>query len=299
MLSTEGTLVERLLKHLAEIGTGACSITDASIAAEPDPNMQEILAGLLMLHEDLEFSQQRQAALLDELRSAIRTRDEFLSIASHELRTPITTLVLQVDGLERVLREQIPQPLRENVSRRLQVARRQVDRLAALVATLVDVVRISSGRLQLSRQPADLVELLRSVIDRLGEAAGAVGASLVLEDHGPIWGNFDLSRIDQVATNLLSNAIRYGRAAPIVVRAASDGEEARFSVEDEGVGISPEDQTRIFEQYERASHSKDHAGLGLGLWISRQLVEAMGGTISVNSEVGRGSVFTVELPRHG
>jgi signal transduction histidine kinase len=299
VLSSEGRLAERLLEHIAEIGAGTCSITDASIAAEPDPSIQEILAGLLMLHEDLEFSQQRQAALLDELREAIRARDEFLSIASHELRTPITTLVLQVDGLERVLREQVPQPLLENVWRRLQVTRRQVDRIAALVTTLVDVVRVSSGRLQLFRQPADLAELLRSVLDRLGEAAGAAGSSLVIEEPGPIWGNFDLSRIDQVATNLLSNAIRYGRGAPIIVRAASDGEQARFSVEDGGVGIRPEDQARIFEQYERAAHPTDHAGLGLGLWISRQLVEAMGGTISVSSEVGRGSVFTVELPRHG
>ena len=108
MLSDEARLVERVLQHIAEIGTGDCSITDASIAAEADPSAQQILAGLLMLHEDLQYSQQRQSALLDELRGAIRARDEFLSVASHELRTPITTLGLQIDGLSRMLHDQRP-----------------------------------------------------------------------------------------------------------------------------------------------------------------------------------------------
>ena len=114
-----------------------------------------------------------------------------------------------------------------------------------------------------------------------------------------MWGNFDVSRVDQVFTNLLSNAIRYGRGKPIVVGACSVGEMARFWVEDQGIGIPPEHQGRIFQQYERAAPSTSYAGLGLGLWISRQLVEAMGGTISVRSEVNAGSMFTVEIPRNG
>ena len=288
-----------MLQHIAEIGKGECSITDASIAAEADTSAQEILAGLLMLHEDLQYSQQRHSALLDELRGAIRVRDDFLSVASHELRTPITTLGLQIDGLFRMMQQQVPQTLQETLSRRLEVTRRQIDRLAGLVGALIDVSRITSGRLQLSKQLADLVEVIRLVLERFGDDALRGGSSLRFERQGPVWGNFDISRVDQVFTNLLSNAIRYGRGKPIVVGAVGAGRNARFWVEDRGIGIPPEHLSRIFQQYERAAPSTSYAGLGLGLWISRQLVEAMGGTISVRSEVDAGSVFTVEIPRNG
>jgi signal transduction histidine kinase len=299
VLSSEASFTERVLQHIAEIGTGRCSISDASIAAEGDPSAQEILAGLLMLHEDLQYSQQRHLALLEDLRGAIRARDDFLSVASHELRTPITTLGLQLDGLFRLVDQQVPPAQHANLARRLEVTRRQVDRLATLVATLIDVSRITSGRVQLSRQLADLVEVLRLVVERFGDETQRGGSSLQFARRGPVWGNFDVSRVDQVFTNLLSNAIRYGRGKPIVVGAVSQGDTARFWVEDRGIGIPPEHQARIFQQYERAAPSTSYAGLGLGLWISRQLVEAMGGTISVRSEVDAGSVFTVEIPRNG
>jgi signal transduction histidine kinase len=295
--SGEVHLVERVLEHIAEISAGKCSITDASIAAEPDPDAQEVLAGLLMLHEDLQYAQQRQSALLDELRGAIRARDEFLSIASHELRTPITTLTLQIDGLARMLPGELP-TASAKLARRLDITRRQVDRLAALVATLIDVSRITSGRVQLSRQLADLVEVIRSVAERFGEELARSGSELRFERGAPIWGDFDVSRIDQVLSNLLSNAIRYGRGRPIAVGAASERDTARFWVEDHGIGIAPEHQTRIFQRFERAAPSTNYAGLGLGLWISRQLVEAMGGTLSLRSTVDTGSVFTVEIPRN-
>jgi len=297
--SDEVRLVERVLEHIAEIGTGKCSITDDSIAAEADPSVQQIFAGLLMLHEDLQYSQQRQTALLEELRDAVRARDEFLSVASHELRTPITTLTLQIDGLSRMVHDQLPNAVPDKMARRLDVTRRQVDRLAALVSTLIDVSRITSGRVQVARQLADLVEVIRVVAERFGEDALRSGSSLRFERPGPIWGNFDVSRVDQVLTNLVANAIRYGRGRPIVVGAASVGQTARFWVQDQGIGIAPEHQARIFQRYERAAPSTNYAGLGLGLWISRQLVEAMGGTISVRSEADTGSTFTVEIPRSG
>ncbi|MFI5051237.1 MAG: sensor histidine kinase [Gaiellales bacterium] len=299
MLSAEASLEEQVLQHIAEIGAGRCSITDASIEAEPDPSAQQILAGLLMLHEDLQYSQQRHSALLEELRAAIRARDEFLSVASHELRTPITTLTLQVDGLSRMLHDQLPRPLAEKVGRRLDVTRRQVDRLAGLVSALIDVSRITSGRVQLSRELADLVEIARSTAERLGEDAARSGSPISFERQGPVWGNYDVSRVDQVMTNLLANAIRYGRGKPIVLGVAGQGDSARFWIEDQGIGIAPEHQARIFQQYERAAPSTSYGGLGLGLWISRQLVEAMGGTISVRSEVDVGSRFAVEIPRAG
>jgi signal transduction histidine kinase len=302
VLSDEAGLVERVLKHIAEIGTGACSITDDSIAAETDPTVQQILAGLLMLHEDLEYAQQRQSALLDELREAVHARDEFMSVASHELRTPITTLTLQIDGLSRMLHDHVPaaeKTIPAKLSRRLEITRRQVDRLATLVSTLVDVSRITSDKVQLTRRLADLTEVIRLVAERFGEDLSRSGSTLRFDRQGPIWGNFDVSRIDQVLSNLLSNAIRYGRGKPIVIGAISLGQAARFWVEDRGVGIAPEHQARIFHRYERAAPSTSYAGLGLGLWISRQLVEAMGGTVSVRSVVDAGSIFTVDIPRAG
>jgi two-component system OmpR family sensor kinase len=297
--SSESSLVERLLKHIAEISAGSCSITDTAIEAESDPNAQAILVGLMMLHEDLQFGQQRQSMLLDEARGAIRARDEFLSVAGHELRTPITTLALQVQGLERVLSDKAPPELLSSMSRRLELTRRQVDRLVALVATLIDVSRINSARVEVSREPAELIEILRSAMERLADHASHAGSSLTLEDGDPIRGHFDVSRVDQVATNLLMNAIRYGRGNPILIRTSGDDGRARFAVEDRGIGIAPEHQARIFLQYERAAPATNYAGLGLGLWISRHLVEAMGGNISFLSEVDVGSVFMVDLPRAG
>ncbi|HEY7372552.1 MAG TPA: HAMP domain-containing sensor histidine kinase [Polyangia bacterium] len=303
MPCAESGLAERVLEHIAEIGTGRCSITDASIAAERDASAQEILAGLLMLHEDLRYAQERQSVLLDDLREAVRARDEFLSIASHELRTPITTLTLQIDGLLRALRDPAAGApadkdlARDKMTRRLEVTRRQVDRLTALVAALIDVSRITAGRVELAKQTADLVAVVRSVVERFTEEAQRSGSSLRLQESTPIWGHFDVSRIDQVITNLLANAIRYGRGKPIVVGTGSDSQTARFWVEDGGIGIPPEHQARIFQRYERAAPSTSYGGLGLGLWISRRLTEAMGGAISVRSEAGVGSVFTVEIPR--
>jgi signal transduction histidine kinase len=292
--STEQGFVEQVLEHIAEISAGRCSITDESIAAESDAHTQEILAGLLMLHEDLEHGRQRQSALLEELRRAVHVRDEFLSVASHELRTPITTLILQIDDLPRLLEQK--GALDDGTARRLKTIRRQVDRLTALVTALVDVSRITSGKLQLSKEHADLVEIVRSVAERFGDDAQRSGSSLRFADHEPIWGEFDVSRVDQVATNLLSNAIRYELGKPIAVGVEGNGAHYRFWVADKGIGIPPEHQARIFQQFERAAPSTNYSGLGLGLWISRQLVEAMGGTISVRSAVDAGSVFTVEIP---
>jgi signal transduction histidine kinase len=226
----------------------------------------------------------------------VRVRDEFLSVASHELRTPITTLALQIDGLPRALEQQVTGPLPENLTRRLGLIRRQVDRLAALVSSLVDVSRISSGRLELSRERADLAEIVRVVAERFGDDARRSGSPLGVESDGPLWGTFDVSRVDQVVTNLVSNAIRYGLGKPIAIGVAREGDRARFWVEDRGIGIAPQHHGRIFQQFERLAPSTSYAGLGLGLWISRQLVEAMRGTISVRSEVDAGAVFTVELP---
>jgi len=296
--SAEAQLVERALRHLAEIGAGRCSITDETVASETDPNAQELLVGLLMLSEDLAFGQQKQSALNEELRAAVRARDDFLSIASHELRTPITTLGLQAESIRRLILE-AELPSKEKVLARLKVLQRQTARLASLVGGLVDVSRINMGRLEVVRERADLLELLKAIVERFEPDANRAGASISVRTSTPAPGEYDVFHVDQVISNLISNAIRYGRGRPIEVGVEPAADQARLWVRDEGIGISPENQARIFLQFERAAPSTSYGGMGLGLWISRQLSQAMGGTISVKSEADVGSTFTLEVPMNG
>ena len=185
-----------------------------------------------------------------------------------------------------------------NLSHRLELTRRQVDRLAALVATLVDVSRITSGKLELSKQHADLVEVIRTVAERLGDDAQRSGSSLRIEGERP-----GVGRLRRLARRPGAHQPGVQRD-PLRTRPADHGRRRRQSTATRasgskisGIGIPPEHQTRIFQQFERAAPSTSYGGLGLGLWISRQIVDAMGGTISVRSQVDVGSVFTVELPR--
>jgi signal transduction histidine kinase/CHASE1-domain containing sensor protein len=225
--------------------------------------------------------------------NAIRERDEFLSIASHELRTPLTSLALQSESLRaRATRLGV-----EDVARKADVIRRNVDRLARLVASLLDLSRITAGRLELEIESFDLAELARDVVGRFEDEARRAGCGLALLAPEPVPGSWDRLRLDQVLTNLVSNAIKYGPNQPVEVRVESHGERAIVSVRDRGIGISPEDQARIFGRFERAVSKRSYGGFGLGLWIVREIVESLGGAVRVESSPGEGATFTVELPR--
>jgi signal transduction histidine kinase len=236
----------------------------------------------------------REAGLLAEERArshqaTVQARDQFLSIASHELKTPLTALVLQVEGL---LRRSSP----DLTARQLAVIERQADRLTELVDTLLDLSRISLGRLDVQPAEADYVAVVRQVVQRYASMAERHGCPLSLEAGAELPGVFDAARIEQVLSNLLGNALKFGRGKPITISVTTDGEHVRITVRDEGIGIPLIDQRRIFDRFERAASDRHYGGLGLGLWISRQIVEQMGGQISVRSEPGRGAAFTVALP---
>jgi PAS domain S-box-containing protein len=242
-------------------------------------------------------------ALEDKLRDAVQARDEFLSIASHELKTPLTSLQLQIDSLERQLQLRPEEALRSGrLASGAKSVSDQADRLAKLIEVLLDVSRINAGRLTFECSDVDLVPLVRDTADRWRPDAAQAGSELTVNVEGdcgsdPLVVYWDRLRLEQVLSNLISNAIKYGQGKPIAVTLARADGGARLQVSDQGMGISPGDQARIFERFERAAASRNFGGLGLGLWINKRLVEGMGGSISLDSVPAKGSTFTVELGR--
>lgn len=233
------------------------------------------------------------ARLYRQAREAIRVRDEFLSVASHELNTPLATLTLQLeDALVDRPGGSAPDQRRLDVER----VRRQLGRLSHLVANLLDISRVTAKRLQLEVSSVDLAATTREVVEHLAPELTRAGCPVRVHAPAPVVGRWDAMRVAQVVTNLLSNACKYGAGKPIDVAVEAQGPRARLTVRDEGIGIPLVDQERIFECFERAVSPRNYGGLGLGLYITRQVIEAHGGTIGVTSEPGNGSTFVVELP---
>ncbi len=238
------------------------------------------------------------AAALAERRSAIRARDEFISIASHELKTPLTALKLRLGSALR-LGDRLAargEADSEKMARALAASGATADRLGSLVDDLLDASRLTAGRLALRLERVDIADLLREVVARLREQAAEVGSSIELSVVAPVVGTWDRSRLEQVVTNLLSNAIKYGMGKPIVLSADAAAGRLRVRVRDAGMGIPRGDQSRIFQAFERLPTAERVGGLGLGLYIGRQIAVAHGGALMVESDPARGATFTLELP---
>jgi PAS domain S-box-containing protein len=230
-----------------------------------------------------------------EAQNALRMRDEFISVAAHELRTPLTALQLKIQSVEMSLRGSSTPSTAKHLERLLG-ALRQTSRLSDLVERLLDVSRIVQGRLALDYEEADLVSIARQVVDDLREQALHAESSIELRAPATVTGCFDRARMEQTLVNLLSNAIKYGGGKPIDVVIEADAEHARLSVRDRGIGIKPEDAERIFGRFERAVPTRHYGGLGLGLYVTRSIVEAHGGSIGVQSVPGEGATFLVQVP---
>jgi signal transduction histidine kinase len=173
-----------------------------------------------------------------------------------------------------------------------------VEKLCKLVDQLLDVSRIAARRVELRFAPGDLREVAQEAAARLGDEARRNGCTITLREAGPVAAEFDAARIEQVLANLLTNAIKYGRGKPIEVSVEQDTDAALLRVRDHGIGVPAEQQGRIFERFARAVSVREYGGLGLGLFISKEIVDAHGGSIYVESALGEGATFVVELPLH-
>jgi len=234
------------------------------------------------------------ARLYGVAREAVAARDEFLSVASHELRTPLTALKLALQALRRTGGRDP-----EAVRRAAEMAERQSTRLEKLVAALLDVSRIQSGRLELALEDLDLASVVSEVATQFEGQLAEAGCSLLTHFDGPGRGRWDRLRIGQVLTNLLSNAVKYGAGKPVAISVSGDGESVRVAVRDHGIGLPPDDPDRIFQRFVRAVSSRHYGGLGLGLYIARRLAEAHGGTLRAEPAEGGGACFVLELPVRG
>ncbi len=232
-----------------------------------------------------------------ELAEAVRARDEFISIASHELKTPLTSLMILSQLQLKMIAKNDPKAFEEDRVKDLAsktVA--QTERLNILVGDMLDITRLKSGQMSMKKSNTDLFKLCNSAIERLSAQFISSGCKPPLISGTKTMGYWDPMRIEQVINNLLINAMKYGNNSPIVVTISSTNEVARFSIMDHGNGISQIDQSRIFHRFERAISANEISGLGLGLYISQQIIESHNGKIWVNSENGNGSTFYFELP---
>jgi signal transduction histidine kinase/integral membrane sensor domain MASE1 len=248
----------------------------------------------------VEESRARQAAEQASLQAhkALGLRDEFLAIAAHEMKTPLTSMKVQIQHLERLLARDPEGHVEASRLRSVVFAAlRQLRRLQHLDDQFLDITRLTLGRFELRYEPLDFHELTREQLELHAEAAKKTSSELRLECAGAIPGEWDRLRLEQIVCNLLSNAIKFGAGKPITVRLEAQEEQVRIQVTDHGIGIALEDHQRVFERLERAVDSRHYGGLGMGLWIVRQSVAALGGDITLESAPGQGSTFTVELPR--
>ncbi len=233
-----------------------------------------------------------------ELKDAVKARDEFLSLASHELKTPITALKLQAQMFQRsVDRGDDDAYSKQRVDRLSEQTIKALSRLERLIDEMLDISRIRTGKLTLQKEKVDLVQLTKDLLKRMEyQFIEANVSPPQLSFKKSPCGFWDPLRIEQVLTNLLTNALRYGNGGRVEVGIDERERTAHFWVKDHGIGISIEDQKKIFEKYERVRNASEVSGLGLGLFIAHQIVKSHGGQFFLESEMGRGSTFSVSLP---
>jgi PAS domain S-box-containing protein len=230
------------------------------------------------------------ARLYREAQDALRARDEFLSVAAHEIRGPVTAIHLAVQAL---LQQRLP---REALSRAMEVVEREDRRLSRFVDELIDLGQLRTGGLHFQLEEVNLADVLPEAVKRLRDELTASGSPLTMTAQPDVVGQWDRFRLGQLVENLLSNAIKFGQGKPIEISITRTGGQARLTIADHGIGIDPSAQERIFDPFERNVSARHYGGLGIGLHIVKSVVEAMRGSVRVESKPGSGASFIVELP---
>jgi signal transduction histidine kinase len=260
----------------------------------PKDNLARLAPALRRAMRDAEERRARRQAederarLVTALAAALELRDEFLILASHELRTPLTALRFQVEGAARAMSAQ--EPARQKLAK----ADRQIERIARLVEDMIAVSKLRPPA-PLERRETDVGQLVDSLVKSfsLAERTETIVAHL---PSSPLVASLDPAQMEDALRRILSNAVKYGTGSPIVLRLERVPFALRISVADQGIGIAPENQGRIFERFGRAEPTEHYGGLGLGLWIARNVVEAHGGALTVVSALGEGATFTISIP---
>jgi len=234
-----------------------------------------------------------------QLRKAVQARDEFISIAAHELRNPLTPLLMTVQSMRRTIERQAgerhegtPAPIVAGLARLDRVVQHYVKRCDSML----DISRLSSDTFRIEWAETDLAALLRGVVEGLAPYAERAGSPIDLAAPDTLAGTCDELAVQQIAENLVSNAVKYGGKKLISVSLREEQDTVLIEVRDQGIGISAADQARIFSPFERAVSRQQQPGFGLGLWVVGRLTAAMGGTVQVSSGLGQGSTFSVRLP---
>ena len=228
----------------------------------------------------------------EEAEAAVRMRDEFLAIASHELRTPLSTLVLRLGLLERHAISGDMNQVQTSVNR----AKEQTERMRRLVDRLLDVSQLAEGRLKLELAHGDLSEVVKEAVERFSEVASHAKCELRVTAPSNILTRIDKFRLDEAIGNVISNAIKYGAGKPVDIELKSKANKATLIVQDRGIGIPEEDLSRVFGRFERTSISHNYGGLGLGLYIAKQVIEQHKGSIRAENRSGGGARIVIELP---
>jgi signal transduction histidine kinase len=234
---------------------------------------------------------------IQQLEAALRVREEFLSIASHELKTPLATLSFQLQVTARqvdVRKGTAPSP--EKLTQIFESANRQVMKLTNMIDDLLDISRIQAGKLSISVSPVDLSPLISEVVERLSQQLEQAGCTVRLDIEKSLIVPCEAVRVEQVLVNLISNVIKYAAGSVMTVTLRHDLQYAQLSVCDQGPGIPEEKLGAVFERFERLGLDKNVSGLGLGLYIVKQIMKAHDGDITIQSRPGEGTVFEARFP---
>jgi two-component system OmpR family sensor kinase len=234
-------------------------------------------------------------ARIAELQAAVAARDDFLAVAAHELRNPMTPILGQVERLNRMAARGSCNP--DQIRTGLNLIEQLVRLFIKRATTLLDVSRMTSGKLMLHVEAFDASALIRRIVDAHEPAAEHLGSVLAYREQAPVMVALDALALEQILDNILLNALRYGGGKPIDITLGHSDALIWTVVKDRGIGIPLKDQSKIFERFEQAVSSATQGGFGVGLWVVGQLVQAMGGEIKVDSAVNEGTSFQVTLPR--